>query len=92
MDPTRPETVEPEIIFAATLYLMTQHARSRSPLLARVVARQLGYIAEHPSGEVPDVLRAVCQNLQSRWMRIAASTAAPALPPPDKAGNKSSVH
>lgn len=92
MDPTCPETVEPEIIFAATLYLMTQHARSRSPLLARVVARQLGYIVEHPSREVPDLLRTVCRNLQSRWMRLGASTIAPALAPPDKGGDKSSLH
>lgn len=92
MDPTRPETVEPEIILAATLYLMTQHARSRSPLLARVVVRQLGYLVEHPSRDVPDLLRSVCQNLQSRWMRIAASTSTPALAPPDKGGNKSSLH
>lgn len=92
MDRTHLKPAEPEIIFAATLYLMTQHARSRSPLLARVVARQLGYIVEHPSREVPDLLRTVCRNLQSRWIRLGTSTITPALAPPDKGGNKSSLH
>lgn len=80
MDSTTPELAEPEIVLATVLHLMTQHARSRSPLIARVVARQLGYLARHPSDQLPSFLQAVCGNLEPRWQRIAVDDSARAFP------------
>lgn len=56
----------PETIVAATLFLMTRHAKVRCPLVGRVIARQLQFLAEHPAELAPQ-LRAVCAKLSAQW-------------------------
>jgi hypothetical protein len=57
---------------AATFFLMTRHAAIRCPLVGRVIAQQLQYLAEHPSDTLTPQLRAVCAKLSAQWAKDAA--------------------
>lgn len=49
----------PDALVAATFYLMMCHARTGCPLVCRMVARQLRYLARHLSDNVTPMLRDV---------------------------------
>lgn len=57
----------PETLLASALFLMTNHARTRCPLLTRMISQQLLYLARHPSESVTPQLRAVCEKLAGQW-------------------------
>lgn len=57
----------PDTLIAAALYLMTSHARTGCPLVSRMIARQLRYLAHHPSTSVTLQLRAACAKLAEQW-------------------------
>ena len=57
----------PETLVAATFFLMTKHATIRCPLVGRVIARQLQYLADHPSETLTPQLREVCAKLSLQW-------------------------
>ena len=57
----------PETLLASALYLMTNHARTRCPLVTRLIAQQLLHLANHPSESVTPQLRAVCEKLAGQW-------------------------
>jgi hypothetical protein len=57
----------PEILLASALFLMTNHAQTRCPLLTRMIAQQLHHLAHHPSATVTPQLRAVCDKLSKQW-------------------------
>lgn len=61
-----------ETLVAATLFLMTKHAAVRCPLVGRIIARQLHYLAEHPSDSLTPGLREVCARLSEQWSTDAA--------------------
>ncbi len=58
---------EPETLLASALFLMTNHAGTRCPLLTRMIAQQLLHLARHPSESVTLQLRAVCEKLAGQW-------------------------
>jgi hypothetical protein len=62
----------PETLVAATFFLMTRHASMRCPLVGRVIACQLQYLADHPSDTLTPQLRAVCAKLSEQWAAEAA--------------------
>ena len=62
----------PEILLASALFLMTNHARTRCPLLTRMIAQQLLHLSEHPSDSVTPQLRAVCGKLAKQWSEARA--------------------
>lgn len=66
----------PETLLASALFLMTNHARTRCPLVTRMIAQQLLHLAHHPSESVTPQLRAVCEKLAGQWgdAREMAST------------------
>jgi hypothetical protein len=73
----------PETLFASALFLMTNHARTRCPLLTRMIAQQLLHLANHPSERVTPQLRAVCEKLAGQWgdvHALAQQARHPALP------------
>ncbi len=59
----------PDVLVAAAFYLMASHARTDCPLVCRMVARQLRYLARHPSDSVAPMLREVCIRLAREWER-----------------------
>ena len=59
-----------ETLVAATFFLMTRHAAVRCPLVGRVIAQQLRFLAEHPETLTPE-LRAVCAKLSVQWAKGA---------------------
>jgi len=61
-----------ETLVAATFFLMTKHAAVRCPLVGRIIAQQLQYLAEHPSDTLTPQLRDVCAKLSAQWTRDAA--------------------
>lgn len=66
----KPETAAlpaPETLLASALFLMTNHARTRCPLVTRMIAQQLLHLANHPSDSVTPQLRAVCEKLAGQW-------------------------
>lgn len=60
-----------ETLVAATFFLMTRHAAVRCPLVGRVIAQQLRFLAEHPSETLTPELRAVCAKLAVQWAKGA---------------------
>jgi hypothetical protein len=64
----------PETLVAATFFLMTKHATIRCPLVGRVIARQLQYLADHPSETLTPQLREVCAKLSLQWASDAEET------------------
>jgi hypothetical protein len=60
-----------ETLVAATFFLMTRHAAVRCPLVGRIIARQLQYLAEHPSETLTPQLRDVCAKLSAQWANDA---------------------
>lgn len=61
----------PEVdrLLAATIYLMTCHARNNCPRLAEMVKRHFELIARHPdSGEI---VRDTCKRLSTSWASVA---------------------
>ncbi len=63
----------PETLIASALYLMTNHARTRCPLLTRMISQQLLHVAQHPSTTVTPQLRAVCEKLAKQWGEARAA-------------------
>ena len=61
-----------ETLVAATFFLMTRHAAVRCPLVGRIIARQLQYLAKHPSESLTPQLREVCAKLSAQWASDAA--------------------
>lgn len=79
----------PETLLASAMYLMTNHAKTRCPLVSRMIAQQLLHLAHHPSESVTPQLRRVCAQLAGQWQgtrdhteadaALAAATAASTL-------------
>lgn len=67
MDASATSLPAPEVLLASALFLMTNHARTRCPLLTRMIAQQLHHLARHPSAAVTPQLRAVCEKLAAQW-------------------------
>ena len=63
----------PETLLASALFLMTNHAKTRCPLLTRMIAQQLEHLACHPSAAVTPQLRVVCGKLARQWGDARAS-------------------
>ncbi len=61
----------PETLFAATLYLTAQYAKSGCPNICCMIMRQLMCILNHPSESVPPTLRETCRKMHAEWRRIA---------------------
>lgn len=57
----------PETLLASAMYLMTNHAKTRCPLVSRMIAQQLLHLARHPSESVTPQLRRVCEQLAGQW-------------------------
>jgi len=74
----------PETLLASALYLMTNHARTRCPLVTRMIAQQLLHLANHPSESVSPQLRAVCENLAEQWNDASQIASASILPAASK--------
>ncbi len=72
MKPARTRLPPAETLVAATFFLMTKHATVRCPLVGRIIARQLQYLAEHPSDNLTPQLREVCARLAAQWENDAA--------------------
>jgi len=72
MEPARNNLPSAETLVAATFFLMTRHAAIRCPLVSRIIARQLQYLAEYPSDTLTPQLRAVCAKLSAHWANDAA--------------------
>jgi hypothetical protein len=73
MDASAASLPAPEILLASALFLMTNHARTRCPLLTRMIAQQLHHLAHHPSALVTPQLRAVCDRLSQQWSNARAA-------------------
>ncbi|HWA12155.1 MAG TPA: hypothetical protein VHA15_03605 [Burkholderiales bacterium] len=73
MDASSASLPAPETLLASALFLMTYHARTRCPLLTRMIAQQLHHLAHHPSASVPPQLRAVCDKLSQQWGNARAA-------------------
>lgn len=76
----------PETLVAATFFLMTKHATIRCPLVGRVIARQLQYLADHPSETLTPQLREVCAKLALQWTSDAEEAER------ERAGNRAIPH
>lgn len=63
----------PEVLLASALFLMTNHARTRCPLLTRMISQQLLHVARHPSASVTPQLRDVCEKLAGQWGNARAA-------------------
>jgi hypothetical protein len=72
VEPARNSLPPAETLVAATFFLMTRHAAIRCPLVGRVIAQQLQYLADHPSDTLTPQLRAVCAKLSAHWASDAA--------------------
>jgi hypothetical protein len=59
---------EADRLLAATIYLMSCHARSRCPRLAAMVGMHLRLLGRHP--ELGDRVRDSCQKLCAAWEAI----------------------
>ena len=66
---------------------MTNHARTRCPLVTRMIAQQLLHLANHPSESVLPQLRAECENLAEQWNDASQIASASILP----AGSKGAL-
>jgi len=67
-----------DTLIAATLFLMTAHARNgHDPRLAGVVQRHLEALADH--ADTPGVLGAVCEQAADHWSGLARTEAAAAV-------------
>ena len=75
-----------ETLVAATFFLMTKHATIRCPLVGRVIARQLQYLADHPSETLTPQLREVCAKLSQQWASDAEEAER------ERAGNRAIPH
>jgi len=71
MEPARNRLPPAATLVAATFFLMTKHAAVRCPLVGRIIARQLQYLAEHPSDALTPQLRDVCAKLSAQWISDA---------------------
>jgi hypothetical protein len=72
MEPAPNRLPPAQTLVAATFFLMTKHAAIRCPLVGRIIARQLKYLAEHPSDTLTPQLRDVCAKLSAQWASDAA--------------------
>jgi hypothetical protein len=66
----KPSTIvlpDPDTLLASALFLMTHHAKTRCPLLTRMIAQQLGHLARHPSRNITPQLRRLCEKLAGQW-------------------------
>ena len=66
----------PETLLASAMYLMTNHAKTRCPLVSRMIVQQLLHLAHHPSDSVTPQLRRVCEQLAGQWQDARESTEA----------------
>lgn len=64
-----PEQSRPELLVAATLYLMTHYMRTGCPRLALCISRHMQCLALHPGADVK--IRDVCAALHGAWGRAA---------------------
>lgn len=74
MKPAHTALPPPETLLASALFLMTNHARTRCPLVTRMIAQQLLHLARHPSESVTPQLRAVCEKLAGQWTEARGMT------------------
>ena len=70
-----PENSRPDVLVAATLYLMTHYMRTGCPRLAICVSRHMQCLAVH--GGVDPRIRDICAGLHGAWSRAAQEAAAP---------------
>lgn len=59
--------LDPAVIIASVLLLMTRFAVTRCPLLLEMVTHQLEFLARHPSQHLSPMLRELCQKLVNDW-------------------------
>jgi hypothetical protein len=78
---------EPSVMVAAALLVMTRFAVTGCPLLARMVAQQLEFLAQHPSEDVAPILRHMCEKLAGDWENLVRQNEDPA-----PAGGKTGLH
>lgn len=76
-------TEQADRVLAATLYLMTCHARTRCPQLACMVERHLAVLARHP-GTHPHVAD-LSRKLANSWRAIRAHDETTMAAPPQRA-------
>lgn len=74
MNPAIVALPAPETLLASALFLMTNHARTRCPLVTRMIAQQLLHLAHHPSESITPQLRAVCEKLAGEWTEARGMT------------------
>jgi hypothetical protein len=74
MKPAQTALPSPETLLASALFLMTNHARTRCPLVTSMIAQQLLHLARHPSQSVTPQLRAVCEKLAGQWTEARVMT------------------
>jgi hypothetical protein len=79
---------EPSVMVAAALLLMTRFVVTGCPLLLRMVARQLEFLAQHPSEDVSPILREMCEKLAEDWDNLVRQNENPGQP----AEAKTSLH
>jgi len=68
------ENSRPELLVAATLYLMTHYMRTGCPRLALCISRHMQCLAAH--AEADPKIRDVCSALHGAWDHAA-------IPPPN---------
>jgi hypothetical protein len=60
----------PEMLVAATLYLMTHYARTGCPRLAICISKHLQCLATHPDAD--PVIRDICAGMHGVWPQATA--------------------
>jgi hypothetical protein len=73
MNPIDLQASRPETLVAATLYLMTQYARTGCPKLAVCISRHLQCLAAHPG--VDPIVRDICAGAHGAWAAGATDAA-----------------
>lgn len=71
-----PEHSRPELLVAATLFLMTHYLRTGCPRLALCVSRHMQCLAAH--GDADPKIRDICAALHGAWQLAAGQTQASA--------------
>ena len=82
----------PDVLVAAAVYLMTSHARTGCPLVRRIIASQLRYLARHPSNTVTPMLREVCIRLARDWERLGLRPQTIPRQPAASRGQTENIH
>ena len=72
---TNIELPEPEVLVNATLFLMTQHARSHCPVLGRAIAEHFGWLARHPAAAIAPSQHRFYRQLAVQWAQSSGAQA-----------------